>query len=43
MCILYDVVTNTAAGTAFIAKWHQVKGGRISAALKPDMDCETSQ
>ena len=27
VCVLYDMVTNTPAGTAFIAEWYQVKGG----------------
>ena len=31
VCLLYDMVTNTPAGTAFIAEWHQVKGGKIRA------------
>ena len=31
VCVLYDMVTNTPAGTAFIAEWYQVKGGRIAA------------
>lgn len=31
VCILYDMVTNTSAGTAFIAEWYQVKGGKIAA------------
>jgi len=25
------MVTKTPAGTAFIAEWHQVKGGKIAA------------
>lgn len=29
-CVLYDMVTNTPAGTAFIAEWYQVKGDRIA-------------
>jgi hypothetical protein len=28
VCVLYDMVTNTPAGTAFIAEWYQVKTGR---------------
>ena len=31
VCILYDMVTNTPAGTAFIAEWYQVKEGKIVA------------
>jgi hypothetical protein len=31
VCSLYDMVTNTPAGTAFIVEWHQVKGDKISA------------
>ncbi len=31
VCVLYDMVTNTPAGTAFIAEWYQVTGGQISA------------
>ncbi len=31
VCLLYDMVTNTPAGTAFIAEWHQVKVGKIRA------------
>ena len=30
VCILYDMVTNTPAGTALIAEWYQVKGGKIA-------------
>jgi hypothetical protein len=30
VCVLYDMVTNTPAGTAFIAEWYQVKGGKIA-------------
>jgi hypothetical protein len=30
VCVLYDMVTNTHAGTAFIAEWYQVKGGMIA-------------
>ena len=28
---LFIMVTNTPAGTAFIAEWYQVSGGRIAA------------
>src|SRR5262249_6148643 len=31
VCLLYDMVTNTPAGTAFIAEWHHAKGDKISA------------
>ncbi len=31
VCTLYDMVTNTPAGTAFIAEWYQVKGDKIAA------------
>ena len=31
VCVLYDMVTNTPAGTAFIAEWYQVKNGKIAA------------
>jgi len=31
VCILYDMVTNTPAGTAFISEWHHVKGDKIAA------------
>ena len=31
VCLLYDVVTNTPAGTAFIVEWHHVKGDKIQA------------
>jgi limonene-1,2-epoxide hydrolase len=30
ICVLYEMVTNTPAGTAFIAEWYQVKGGKIA-------------
>ena len=29
VCLLYDLVTKTPAGTAFIAEWHHVKDGKI--------------
>ncbi len=29
VCLLYDLVTNTPAGTAFIAEWHHVTNGKI--------------
>jgi len=31
VCVLYDMVTNTPAGTAFIGEWYQVKDGKIAA------------
>ena len=31
VCVLYDMVTNTPAGTAFIAEWYQVSGGKIAS------------
>ena len=31
VCVLYDMVTNTPAGTAFIGEWYQVTGGKIAA------------
>src|SRR5262249_53982073 len=31
VCLLYDMVTNTPAGTAFIAEWFHVKGGKIAS------------
>src|SRR5262249_37846657 len=31
VCVLYDMVTNTPAGTAFIAEWYQVQDGKIAA------------
>src|SRR5262249_56786360 len=31
VCLLYDMVTNTPAGTAFIAEWHQGKGRKMQA------------
>ena len=31
VCVLYEMVTNTPAGTAFIAEWYQVRGGKIAA------------
>lgn len=30
VCVLYDMVTNTPAGTAFIVEWYQVAGGKIA-------------
>ena len=31
VCMLYDMITNTPAGTAFIAEWIQVKGDKIAS------------
>ena len=31
VCVLYDMVTNTPIGTAFVCEWYQVKGDRISS------------
>ena len=31
VCLLYDMVTKTPDGTAFIAEWHHVTGEKISA------------
>ena len=31
VCMLYDMVTNTPAGTAFIAEWIEVKGDKIAS------------
>ena len=31
VCLLYDMVTNTPAGTAFIAEWYHVKGAKIAS------------
>ncbi|TLZ43386.1 MAG: nuclear transport factor 2 family protein [Methanobacteriota archaeon] len=31
VCLLYDMVTNTPAGTAFISEWHHVEGDKITA------------
>ena len=30
LCVLYNMVTNTPSGTAFIAEWYQVKDGKIT-------------
>ena len=29
VCLFYDLVTHTPAGTAFIAEWHHVTDGKI--------------
>jgi len=31
VCILYDMVTNTPAGTAFISEWYKVKGDKVAS------------
>jgi hypothetical protein len=31
VCMLYDMVTKTPAGTAFIAEWMKVEGGKIAS------------
>jgi hypothetical protein len=31
VCLLYDMVTKTPAGTAFIAEWHHITGDKIAA------------
>jgi len=31
MCVLYDMVINTPAGTAFIVEWYQVRDEKIGA------------
>ena len=31
VCLLYDLVTKTPAGTAFVAEWHHVAGDKIAA------------
>ena len=31
VCILYDMVTNTPAGTAFICEWYRVRGDKIAS------------
>lgn len=31
VCVLYDLVTNTPIGTAFVCEWYQVKGHKISS------------
>ena len=30
-CLLYDMETNTPAGTAFISEWYQVRDGKIAS------------
>jgi hypothetical protein len=31
VCLLYDLVTNTPAGTSFVCEWMQVKGNKIAS------------
>ena len=31
VCMLYDMVTDTPAGTAFIVEWYQVRGDKIGS------------
>src|SRR6266513_3406376 len=31
VCVLYDMVTNTPAGTAFICEWYRVRGDKIGS------------
>jgi hypothetical protein len=31
VCLLYDMVTNTPARTAFICEWHHVEGSKIGS------------
>jgi len=31
VCVLYDMVTNTPAGTAFIVEWYQIRGDKIGS------------
>jgi hypothetical protein len=31
VCVLYEMVTNTPVGTAFIAEWHRLEGDKIAA------------
>jgi ketosteroid isomerase-like protein len=31
VCVLYDMVTRTPAGTAFIAEWYRVAGDKIAS------------
>jgi limonene-1,2-epoxide hydrolase len=30
VCVLYDMVTDSPAGTAFVCEWYQVKGEKIA-------------
>ena len=31
VCLLYDMVTRSPAGTAFVAEWHHIKDDKIAA------------
>jgi hypothetical protein len=31
VCLLYDLITNTPAGTAFVSEWYHVKGDKIGS------------
>jgi len=31
VCLLYDMITNTPAGTAFISEWYHVEGEKIAS------------
>ncbi len=31
VCVLYDMVTNSPAGTAFIAEWYRAHNGKIGS------------
>ena len=31
VCLLYDMVTNTPAGTAFISEWYHVEGEKVAS------------
>ena|SRR5712692_2914611 len=31
VCMIYDLVTNTPAGTSAVAEWHHVENGKIAA------------
>ncbi|MDV3293193.1 MAG: hypothetical protein LYZ70_02880 [Nitrososphaerales archaeon] len=31
VCLLYDMITNTPAGTAFISEWYHVEGDKIAS------------
>ena len=29
VCVVFDLVTNTPGGTALVAEWYRVEGGKI--------------
>jgi SnoaL-like protein len=31
VCLIYDMITNTPAGTAFISEWYHVEAGKIAS------------